>query len=204
MVFFDWASLLRGIRHLTHATRAVVASLALVVLTASAASGREQSQIVVLVRHAEKAETPKDDVALSDRGRARAEALAGALGEAGVETIVTTERRRSRETAAPLAARRHLTPVVEQTSDDTHAHAKAVAAAVRNGGAVVLVVGHSNTLPAIIEALRGPKVAAICDGQYALLFTLWTDPGKPSRLIRSTYGAPDPESSECTDMKMGR
>ena len=180
---------------MTRWMRAVVAPLALVALLASTAGARDESQVVVLVRHGEKAEAPKGDVALSEAGRRRADALASTLDEAQVDTIVTTERRRSRETAAP---------VVVPTSHDTAAHARAVAAAVRHGGRVVLVVGHSDTVPAIIDALGGPTVAAICDGQYALLFTLWTEPGKPSRLIRSTYGAPDPGTSECSPMMMGR
>lgn len=189
---------------MTRRVRAVVAALALAALSLSAASARNQSQIVVVVRHAEKADAPTGDVALSERGRARADALAAALADARVDTIVTTELRRSRETAAPLASSRGLAPVVVQTSDDGEAHAQAVAAAVRKGGHVVLVVGHSNTVPAIVEALAGPKIAAICDGQYASLLTLWTEPGQTSRLIRATYGAPDPETSGCHEMKIGR
>jgi phosphohistidine phosphatase SixA len=190
---------------MTRRLRTVVAALGLLVVSPLPATAGIGSQVVVIVRHAEKSEAPKEDVALSDRGRARAEALAGAaLGDAGVETIVTTERRRSRETAAPLAARRHLTPVVVPTGDNDDAHAAAVAAAVSKGGDAVLVVGHSNTVPAIIQALGGPKVPDICDGQYALLFTLVIESGAPARLIRSTYGAPDPESGECAAMKMGR
>ena len=89
---------------MSRAQRAVVAALGLSVALTCSAAARTGSQLVVVVRHAEKAETPTDDVALSERGRARAEALASALGDAGVDTIITTERRRSRETAAPLAA----------------------------------------------------------------------------------------------------
>jgi len=124
------------------ARRTIVAALGLSIALACSAAARTGSQLVVIVRHAEKAETPKDDVALSDRGRARAEALSSALGDAGVDVIITTERRRSIETAAPLAKRLHLTPTVVRTADDTNAHAAAVAAAVRQGGCLVLVVGH--------------------------------------------------------------
>jgi broad specificity phosphatase PhoE len=189
---------------MTRRLRAIVAALGLIAVFSFPAVARAGPQVVIVVRHAEKAETPKDDVALSERGRVRADALADALGNAGVETIVTTERRRSRETAAPLAGRHGLTPVVVATADDTDAHAEAVAAAVRKGGAVVLVVGHSNTVPAIIRALGGPTVAEICDGQYALLFTLRVEPGTASRLILSSYGAPDSAASECHQMKASR
>lgn len=188
---------------MSRAQRAIVAALGLSVALTCSAAARTGSQLVVVVRHAEKAETPKDDVALSERGRARAEALVSALGDAGVDTIITTERRRSIETAAPLAARLHLTPIVVRMADDTNAHAAAVAAAVRQGGSVVLVVGHSNTVPAIIQALGGPRVPDICDGQYGLLFTLRVEPGT-ARLIRSTYGLPDPMDDECRAMTAGR
>lgn len=188
---------------MSRAQRAIVAGLGLSVALTCSAAARTGSQLVVVVRHAEKAEMPKDDVALSERGRARAEALVSALGDAGVDTIITTERRRSIETAAPLAARLHLTPIVVRMADDTNAHAAAVAAAVRQGGSVVLVVGHSNTVPAIIQALGGPRVPDICDGQYGLLFTLRVEPGT-ARLIRSTYGLPDPMDDECRAMTAGR
>jgi broad specificity phosphatase PhoE len=187
---------------MTCARRAIVAALGLSVALTCSAAAHTGSQLVIIVRHAEKAETPKDDVALSERGRARAEALVSALGDAGVDMIITTERRRSIETAAPLAQHLHLTPIVVRTADD--AHAAAVAAAVRQSGSVVLVVGHSNTVPAIIQALGGPHVPDICDGQYGLLFTLRVEEGTPARLISSTYGLPDPMDDECRAMPAGR
>jgi hypothetical protein len=56
----------------------------------------------------------------------------------------------------------------------------------------VVVVGHSNTIPPIIAALGGPALPDICDGEHARLFTLILPPGAPSRLLQSSYGAPDP------------
>jgi phosphohistidine phosphatase SixA len=198
MVLFDWTSILR--KTMTDSLRRRAAAIVVVALC-GVTTAWAQTQVVVIVRHAEKADAPKGDVALTDRGRARADALAATLVDAAVDTIVTTERRRSRETAAPLVAARHLTPVVVPSSDDNKAHARAVAQAVRNGGAVVLVVGHTDTVPEIIEALGGPKIAEICDDQYGMMFTMRTDAGKPSRLIRSTYGAPDPAGADCHAMK---
>ena len=72
----------------------------------------------------EKAEAPKGDVALSEARPQRARTRWPPRStRRSVDTIITTERRRSRETAAPLASSRHLTPVVVPTSDDTAAHA---------------------------------------------------------------------------------
>jgi len=158
----------------------------------------DHPQIVVLVRHAEKADAPAGDVALSRTGQARAEELAMALAEAHLDTIVTTQFRRARDTAAPVRVGLTLTPVVVQAGADTASHVKAVAAAVRAGGHSVLVVGHSNTVPAIIAALGGPAMQELCDTEYSNLFTLALVPGQPTRLVHGHYGAPDPPSAgEC-------
>lgn len=149
--------------------------------------------LVLLVRHAEKAAEPKDDPSLTPAGMERARALAAALRDAGVEAIITTQLRRTRETARPLAEARGLTPeVVEIRGGGMEAHARAVAAAVRrHAGATVLVVGHSNSLPAIIAALGGPRVPDLCESVYCTLFVLVPGAGE-ARLVRSRYGAPDP------------
>ena len=109
--------------------------------------------------------------------------------------------RSSAARAIPLASLSRalkLTPVVVQAGDDTASHAKAVAAAVRAGGHSVLVVGHSNTVPAIIAALGGPAMEELCDSEYSNLFTLALVPGQPARLVHGHYGAPDPPSAaEC-------
>ena len=80
------------------------------------------------------------------------------------------------------------------------AHVQAVADAVRRrpAGEVVLVVGHSNTIPAIVGALGGPRLPDLCDGQYATLYVLALPARGPARLIRSTYGAADaPDAGSC-------
>ena len=152
----------------------------------------DPAQIVVLVRHAEKALAPDDDVGLSEAGRARAEALAQALAGLRPEAIVISQFRRTRETAAPLADSQTLTPIVVPTESDTAAHARRVADVVRTAGRAVVVVGHSNTVPLIIRALGGPALPEICDTEYAHVFTLLRVPGEPARLMQSTYGAADP------------
>jgi phosphohistidine phosphatase SixA len=165
--------------------------------TLSAAQTSERTSLpalVLLVRHAEKATEPADDPPLTATGAERAQALATALRDAGVTAIITTQLRRTRETAQPLATARGLTPeVVPVRRGEGEAHTEAVAAAVRrHAGGIVLVAGHSNTVPAIIAALGGPRLPDICESVYANLFILV--PGaKEARLVRSRYGAADPE-----------
>ncbi|HEX5387461.1 MAG TPA: phosphoglycerate mutase family protein [Gemmatimonadales bacterium] len=148
--------------------------------------------LVILVRHAEKATTPPDDPPLSSAGRARAAALADAVRDAGITAIVTSDRPRTQETAAPLAERRHLTPIVVRGGAGAEQHAASVAAAVLGAGGVVLVVDHSNTLPLIMRALGGPAVPAICDMEFSNLYLLERQDGGPAHLVYAHYGAPDP------------
>lgn len=171
-------------------------------------SGLQRSsnaQLVVLVRHAEKAEAPPDDVALSEAGRARGRALAEALASAHVDAIVTSQFRRTRETAEPVATASRVAPTIVPTESDNGAHARAVADRVRQAGSTVLVVGHSDTVPAIISALGGPDVGSICEAEYANLFLLVLAEGQPPRLVRSTYGKADPPGAgDCQTAIMRR
>lgn len=167
--------------------------LTALLLIAAPLAAHAQPSTVILVRHGEKAPAPAGDPPLSAEGEARARALAEALAAAHVDAVVTTELVRTRATAAPLVQARGLTPLVVPAGSDLQAHARATAAAVRSrpAGEVVLVVGHSNTLPSIIAALGGPQLPEPCDREYANLFVLELRDGGPARLIRGSYGAPD-------------
>jgi broad specificity phosphatase PhoE len=108
------------------------------------------------------------------------------LADSGVEAIYTSEVQRTQQTAAPLAARVHVPPTVIPAKD-TAALVNAIRS--RRTG-VVVVVGHSNTLPEIISALGGPKVE-ISDSQYDNLFVLAVGPSQSS-LLRMHYGDSSP------------
>jgi broad specificity phosphatase PhoE len=153
------------------------------------------ASLVLLVRHAEKATEPLDDPPLSEAGVARAQALATALRDARVTAIITTQLRRTRDTALPLATARGLTPeIVPIATGAIPPHVEATVAAIRrHTGDVVLVVGHSNTIPAIIAALGGPRLPDICDAAYSNLFILQLG-GEAPRLVQAHYGVPDPDS----------
>jgi phosphohistidine phosphatase SixA len=170
-----------------------------------AAAGAAAPALVIVVRHAEKAAAPADDPPLSADGQARARALATALADADVGAVIVTPRRRTAETAAPLAAARGLTPEVvpfgPAGAAGVEAHARAVAdAARRHPGRVVLVVGHSNTVPAIVTALGGPRFAELCDAQYAMLFAVRPAAGSSAgaAVLRAHYGRADaPDAATC-------
>ena len=172
--------------------------LALVVATSAASA---QPATVILVRHAERAAAPANDPALTDAGMARAQALRAVLAHAGVSAVVATQYQRTQLTARPLADSLNLSFTIVRAGSPLQAHLDSVAAAVKRhpAGSVVLVVGHSNTIPGIIAALGGPRMPDLCDGQYSSLFVMtMADHGTPS-LIRASYGAADaPDSAACS------
>ena len=167
-----------------------------------AQSGLSQGSpaLVILVRHAEKA-AGGSDPSLSESGQIRTKALAAAIADAHVTAIITTTFKRTFETAEPFAMAHGITIEKIAVGGDSPAHVMAVAAAIRkHAGEVVLVVGHSNTVPAIVNALGGPKLPDLCDASYATLFTLVpAKDGRSAQVVRTKYGAPDPDGAEtCT------
>lgn len=159
-------------------------------------------KLVFIVRHAEKASATDPDPSLSEEGKSRAIALASALGDARVSAIIVTPRKRTSETAAGLASIAKLAPTVVPFGASTPEHAASVATAVRSSAAdAVLVVGHSNTVPAIIAALGGPKMPDLCDAAYANLYIVRLPANGAPTLVRAQFGAPDhAEAASCPGM----
>jgi broad specificity phosphatase PhoE len=169
--------------------------LTLLSLFAAVSLGAQSPTVVILSRHAEKATAPANDPPLTEAGTVRAKALAAAVANANVQAVIATTTVRTRETARPAAEAAKLS-IEEVPTAGGAAHIAAVAAAVRkHPGQTVLVVGHSNTIPAIIAALGGPRMPDLCDDQYSALFTLVID-GASVKLIKASYGAASPASAD--------
>ena len=161
---------------------ALVTILAAVVLLSAASSARAQ-EAIYLVRHAERADQ-SDDPPLSTAGVGRAYRLRDMLKDAGITTIFTSELRRTIETAAPLASAIHVSPQQVPAADAEALTAKIAASKARDR---VLVVGHSNTLPALLHALHVEPPIAIADDAYDNLFiVVFQNDGRPL-LLRLKY-----------------
>lgn len=143
--------------------------------------------VVFLVRHAERADAGMAaakmagaDPELSDAGKARAASLAALLKDAKITAIFTTEYKRTRDTAQPLAAATGIASTAVVSKDATSLIDKVKASAGN-----VLVVGHSNTLPEIIKALGIGEPVSIAEDQFDNLFVVVRGP-KPA-LLRLHY-----------------
>lgn len=170
---------------------------------AVAAAERATSTTVIVVRHAEKAAGQGDDPHLSDAGEARAAALARSLADAGITAVITSQWTRTAETAAPTAREAGVTPeVVPVKWDSIPRNAADIAAAVRrHPGGVVLVVGHSNTVPDIVAALGAERPEEMCDSEYDRMEIVTVDGAGEGRLIESRYGAPTKGGAGCNSMR---
>lgn len=159
---------------------------ALSLLTATSA----MAQTVYLVRHAEKADASADPL-LSEAGQARAAALSAALAEAHPGHIFTSTLQRTRLTAAPTAEFHSATVEPIGFEGGATAHVAAIAGRVRAlpDDAVVLIVGHSNTVPLIARALGYAEAADMPECEYDRMTVLHLmEDGAHGQVSR--YGAP--------------
>lgn len=102
---------------------------------------------VLVVRHAERANSSSTSPISDPEGKNRARALAHVASEAGVSAIYATEYLRTQQTAQPLADRLGL-PIDTSFADPSALAEKILSDHV---GDTVLVVGHSNTVGPIID-----------------------------------------------------
>jgi len=170
--------------------RMLIGSICLIhLLLATAVASAADKQIIFVVRHAERADAGSADARsmsadppLSAAGKARAERLAAMLRDAHVVHVFTTELRRTRETAAPLATAAHVEPVPVPSKDVDGLVARVTAT---NGAS--LIVGHSNTVPEILKKLGVSEPVHIDDEQFGDLFVVVRgDPGDVT-LVKLKY-----------------
>jgi broad specificity phosphatase PhoE len=116
-----------------------------------------QSELVVfLVRHGEK--NIGDNPSLTLEGKQRAEHLAAMLADNKLDGIYSTNYKRTQETAEPTA----LWQKLEIQSYDPR-HLGDFSDALRAKTGRYLVVGHSNTTPALVSLLGGEPQGDIDD-----------------------------------------
>ncbi|MDH3734365.1 MAG: histidine phosphatase family protein [Gemmatimonadota bacterium] len=144
------------------------------------------AKVVILARHAEK--LGGDDPALSEAGIDRAETLAHVLSRWPVDAIYTSQFRRTRDTAAPLAAASGVEAEVVDARD-----MGALLERIDGGEQqAIVVIGHSNTVPAIARALGAPGVEDIPEEGYDDLLVVTVAGDGTATLLHLKYGAPTP------------
>lgn len=143
---------------------------------------------IVLVRHAEKVMGTIDDPPLAAEGVRRAERLAQMFGEVkagnGLEAIYVSDTKRSQQTVAPLVSRLGINPIVYAPAD-VDGTVRKVLRDHRGGRA--LIVGHSNTIPAMIQKLTGQTVPPIGEEEYDDVYVVTVPSFGRSSVLRLKY-----------------
>ena len=113
---------------------------------------------IIFVRHAEQTSHDEADPSLSDKGRVRVAELTRQLADAdvvaGIAAIYTTSYNRPIETAEPLSEQLDL-PISIYDANDTETVLDEILK--NHKGKIILVVGHSNTVPELIANLGASK-----------------------------------------------
>lgn len=148
---------------------------------------------MIFVRHAEKAGPSEADPGLSLAGQQRAAELARQLVDAdvvaGVDAIYSTPFRRTKETAQPIAEKLDLPINIYEDAEDYEPIVDTMVA--DHKGKIILVVGHSNTLPVMIADLgASKKVPPIAENEYDNIYIISIPWFGKTKTIRLRYGEP--------------
>jgi broad specificity phosphatase PhoE len=144
---------------------------------------------IVLVRHAEKQVGAIDDAPLTPEGELRAARLAQMFGDAEafgrIGNIYVSDTRRSQQTAAGLAQRLSLTPIVVDAKSSSDLARRVLH---DNRGSRALIVGHSNTVPQLVTELAGAEnVPAIGDEEFDTLYVVTVPTIGHASVLRMKY-----------------
>jgi len=121
------------------------------------------------------------DPGLAAEGRRQAQLLADRLAADPPAVIYVTATRRSRETAAPIAARLQLEPRVYDPRDTA-----GLVSELMKDPNPALIVGHSNTVPDIVAALGGRRPAPIPETEFGTIYRV----SGPNRIVTTMKVVP--------------
>jgi broad specificity phosphatase PhoE len=168
----------------------VLLFLLLAFATQAVAGVGAPDQIVVIVRHAEKATDDPKDPSLSVEGQARAARLATALKGLDLRAAYATQYRRTQLTATPAAKACGLEVTVRPIVASNEAtYARDLAHEIRQGppGQAVLVVGHSNTVPELVQVLTGTTPEPIGEAEFDRVYVVSLPADGPARVVVLKY-----------------
>lgn len=139
---------------------------------------------VVLVRHAEKQQESGNDPALTGEGVSRARVLASVLGDTGIDALFASQYRRTQATLAPLS---ELAGVPVEIIDAGQPEQLVERVLSEHRGQIVVIAGHSNTIPDLVMRLSGIETPAIDESDYSGIYVVSLPRFGEARLLRLSY-----------------
>lgn len=137
---------------------------------------------IVLVRHVEKdvsSTADKGDPELSAEGRERSVRLMHAIKKYKPHEIFSTNFKRTRATAEPIAARRK----VEIQGYDPAKHNELVEKMMASKTERFFIVGHSNTIPVLANLLAKKEIfRPLVESEYGVFWVIRMKKGAVTRI----------------------
>lgn len=160
--------------------------LCLAILAVSEISAQGKKTFV-LVRHVEKVastEMDKGDPELSPDGRERAQRLMHAIKKYKPHEIFSTNYKRTRQTAEPIANRRKKQIQIYDPARSAELIEKMMASKTDH----YLIVGHSNTIPALANLLMKKEVfRQMLEMEYGVIWVIRMKKGILTKVEIFTY-----------------
>lgn len=143
----------------------------------------------IVLRHAETTGVGSDP-ALSTDGQDRATELLRVLKNVPLQAVFASNYNRTRQTAQPTATDKGLSV---QIYDPTNQSPFIDATLAAYKGGTVLVLGHSNTAPALLNLLTGTNLyTQLPDTQFDNLYVVTVFEKGRAKVVHLKYGKPTP------------
>lgn len=144
------------------------------------------TRVIYLVRHAEKCEGQGSNPGLTEAGRERAELLKRMLTDAPISAVYTTPYNRTRETAAPVAEAHGVEPTDVSPRSQFNGELRKRLLAADDSASVV--VGHSNTIPPLVNSLAGSDFPTHSEAVYDRFYIVTLPADGSPHAIMLRYG----------------
>jgi len=153
-------------------------ALALAIMCVSQAA-TAQTKTIILVRHAEKADATSQDPELSAEGKQRAERLVKVAGKYKPGAFYSTNFKRTRDTLAPLAAKRKKTVQIYDARKPAELLDQITKSKIKRH----IVAGHSNSVPGLANFIGKKDVFKNLDeSEYGVI---WIIRMKNGQIVRT-------------------
>ncbi len=153
--------------------RTIIFWLTLITILAGAAAA--QNKTILLVRHAEKMDGTSRDPELSPVGKQRAERLVKKIGKFRPGAFYSTDFKRTRDTLAPLAAKRKK----EIQIYDAKKSQDLIDRIMKSKTKRFVVSGHSNTIPGLANLITKKELFKNLDeSEYSVIWLIRLKDGK--------------------------
>lgn len=155
-----------------------------ITLFAADSFAQDREVTIILVRHAEKADGTSQDPELSPAGRERAQRLIKKIGKYRPGAFYSTDFKRTRDTVAPLAAKRKK----EVKVYDPRKPQELIDQIVNSKTKRFVVAGHSNTVPGLANLIAKKELFKnLDDSEYTVIWLVRLKNGKVTKFELLDY-----------------